>query len=143
MKMSVLLRTKTFWVLVIILGVAFLYPFESTIVPSRNVLVLTDSGRPIQDVSVRQIWQHYSLETSSHEEELRSGPNGRVTFPRRTIRASLARRMAYPLWILLTQGVHASFGVHTDMFPVGGMAQKQIGQEVVQVQPGDVVFRVR
>lgn len=141
-EMRILVRSTTFWI-VIILGVTVLYPFQSTIVPAQNVLVVTEDWRPIEDASVRQIWQHYSLESRSHEEDLRTGPDGRLTFPRRTIRASLLRRMAYPIRILLAQGVHASFGVHTDMFLVAGVAQNRIGQGVVEAKTGDVVFRIR
>lgn len=131
-----------FWI-VIIVGVALLYPFKSTIVPSQNVLVITEDGRPVQNASVRQIWQHYSLESRSHEEDLRTGSNGRVTFPQRTVRASLLRRMVYPIWILLKDGIHASFGVRTDMFPLPDAAEKPVATEPVKAQPGDVVFRVR
>lgn len=136
------LRRKKIWI-VIILGVASLYPFESTVMPSQNVLVVTEDWKPIQDAAVRQTWQNYSLEFNSHEEDLRTGPNGRVTFPRRTIRASLVRRMAHPIWNLLTQGVHASFGNHTDMFPVGGVSQGRVGQGTAKAHTGDVVFRLR
>ena len=136
------LRGKKLWI-VIILGVASLYPFESTIMPSQNVLVVTEDWRPIQDVAVRQIWQNYSLESRSHEEDLRTGPNGRVTFPRRTIRASLVRRMAHPIWNLLTQGVHASFGVHTDMFSLPDTSKKPVGNKTVEARPGDIVLRLR
>lgn len=141
-KMTAVLRTKRLWI-VIIVGIAFLYPFKSTVVSSQNVLVITDEGKPIQNALVRQIWQHYSLESRSHEEDLRTGPNGRVTFPERTIRASLARRVVYPIWILAKDGVHASFGVRTDMFPLRDVAEKRVTTQSVEAQPGDVVFRVR
>ena len=111
--------------------------------PSQNVLVITEDGRPVQNASVRQLWQHYSLESRSHEEALRTGLNGRVTFPERTIRASVVRRLVYPIWVLLRSGIHASFGVRTDMFPVPDVAEKSVATETVRAQPGDVVFRVK
>jgi len=140
--MTAILRTTRLWI-VIIVGLTFLYPFKSTVVSSQNVLVITDDGTPIQNALVRQIWQHYSLESRSHEEDLKTGPNGRVTFPERTIRASLVRRVVYPIWILFKDGVHASFGVRTDMFPVRDVAEKRVATQMAEAQPGDVVFRVK
>ena len=136
------LRRKAFWI-VVILGLALLYPFESTVVPSQNVLVVTEDWRPIQNATVRQIWKHYSFESRGHEQDLRTNDDGRVTFPRRTIRADILRRTLHPLWNILTQGVHASFGVHTDMFTVGDLTQNQLGKEAVKAQEGDIVFRLR
>ena len=140
--MNSVLRTKRLWI-VIIVGIAFLYPFKSTVVSSQNVLVITDDGTPIQNALVRQIWQHYSLEYRGHEEDLKTGANGRVTFPERTIRASLVTRVAYPIWILFNTGIHASFGVRTDMFQVRDAAETRVVTQIAEAQPGDVVFRVR
>ncbi len=96
-----------------------LYPFQTTVVPARQVVVVTEDVRPLSDVLVRQSWQHYSLERYGHEEDLRTDEGGRATFPTRRIRANLLWRMFRPLTNFLTQGVHASFGIHTDMFPLG------------------------
>src|SRR5260370_21572678 len=136
------LRRKTFW-LVIVLGISFLYPLENTIVRAQNVRVVTEEWRPIQGCSVRQSWQDYSLESRGHEQDLTTDPNGRVTFPRRTIRASLARRLLHPVWNVLSQGVHASFGVHTNIVPGGEVTEKPVGYKAVEARPGDVVFRLR
>lgn len=135
------IRRRIFWIL-IILGLATLYPFESTIVPSQNVLVVTDDWRPVQGAGVRQIWQNYSLESQGHEEDLSTDENGRITFPRRTIRASISRRVLHPIWNILRQGVHASFGIHIDMFPLGDVTQKRFGKETVKAQTGDIVFHL-
>lgn len=137
-----IIRKKKLWIL-ILLGVPFLYPFESTIVPSQNVLVVTEDWKPIQGAGVRQIWQDYSLEFTGHEQVLTTDLNGRVTFFRRTIRASLLRRMVQPILNLVGQGVHSSFGVHTDMSPLGDVTAKPIGDKRVEALPGDVVFRLR
>jgi hypothetical protein len=88
---------------------------------------------------VRQIWQDYSLESSGHEEDLPTDLHGRVTFPARTIRAPLIWRLLGPLASIVGQGVHASFGVHTHMFPLVNK-DEQVMPEVVQRQPGDIWF---
>ena len=137
-----LVKKKASWAFLLIAGVALLYPFDSIVSPAREVLVVTEDQHPVQGVVVRQIWQNYSIESQGHEEDLRTDESGRVSFPKRTVKASLARRILHPIWNVVTQGVHASFGVHTDMFPLGDVIGKQVGQSKVEVYPGDVVFRL-
>ena len=42
--MTVLSRTKRLWIAIIV-AIVFLYPINSTVVPSQNVLVITEDGR--------------------------------------------------------------------------------------------------
>jgi len=137
------LKRKAIWAFLLVVGVVLLYPFESTVVPSKNVLVVTKDWRPIQGAAVRQIWQNYSLESVGDQQDLRTDENGRVTFPRRTIRASVLKRIMHPIWNILRQGVHASFGVQTDMFSLPDTSEKPIGNKTVEARPGDVVLRLR
>lgn len=78
-------------VALLLLLLLLLYPFETTIVPEWNLKVVDDDGAAVGDINVTEHWQHYLLETSSHEETRRAGTNG-VTFPPRAIRASLLGR---------------------------------------------------
>ena len=128
-------------VILVLLSILLLYPFKKTLVPEQHVLVVTKDMHPITNILVRQIWQDYSLETRGHEEDLPTDVNGRVTFPTRTISAPLLMRIFGPLRSVLGQGVHASFGLHTDMFPLGDSGAKA-STEVVQPQPGDIVYRL-
>jgi hypothetical protein len=91
---------------------------------------------------VRQIWQHYSLEARGHEQDLNTDEDGRVVFPVRTIRASVLKRTLHPFCNFLTQGVHASFGVHTDTFTVNGLNERRIGDKKVEARREDVVFHL-
>jgi hypothetical protein len=118
-----------------------LYPFQTTVVPEQHVLVVNEDMRPIKGALVRQIWKHYSLERRGHEEDLRTDDGGRLTFARRTIRANLLWRMLGPVVSILTQGVHASFGVHTDMLSLG--EGTETGRDPVAPRPGDIVYRLR
>jgi hypothetical protein len=138
---SILKRMR--FLILLLLGIVFLFPFENTVVPSKNVLVVTEDWRPIQGTLVRQSWQNYSLESEGHEQDLKTDDGGRVTFPRRTMRASVLRRIMHPIWNILRQGIHASFGVHTDMFPLGEVTEKPIGNKTVEAHPGDLVLRLR
>jgi len=119
--------------------VLVLYPFKKTLVPAQEVLVTTKDMHPIGHALVRQIWRDYSLEFDGHEEDLPTDIHGRVTFPTRTIRACLLWRLIGPLTSIAGQGVHASFGVHTVMFPLANK-DAQISTEVVQRQPGEIWY---
>jgi len=68
------------------------YPFQTTIVPEWSLKVVDEEGAPVRAVNVTEHWQHFLLEASSHEEMRRVQDNGAVSFPERTIRASLVRR---------------------------------------------------
>ena len=134
--------SKRKWLVVaLVLLSLLLYPFQTTVVPERNVLVVNQDMRPIKGVLVRQIWQHYSLERRGDEEDLLTDVGGRVTFANRTIRSNLVRRVLGPVVNILTQGVHASFGVRTDMQVLGDGTE--IGARPVSPNPDDVVYKLR
>ena len=134
--------SKRKWVIVILasLAILVLYPFKITVVPEKRVLVITNDMHPVRDALVRQSWQNYSLEREGHEEDLPTDAHGRVTFPTRTIRASLVWRLLGPLASITGQAVHASFGVHTDMFPLPNTGT-EVSSEIARPQPGEIVFR--
>ena len=125
----------------LVLLVVLLYPFQITVVLEQHVLVVNQDMRPIKGVLIRQIWQHYSLERRGHEEDLLTDVGGRVTFAKRTIRSNLVWRVLGPVVGILTQGVHASFGVHTHMLALG--EGTEIGAHPVSPNPDDVVYQLR
>src|SRR6185503_5204200 len=128
---ELLMFSKRKWLIaVVVVGTVFLFPFKTTVVPETHVLVVTNDMHPIKDALVRQSWQNYSLEREGHEEDLPTDAHGRVTFPRRTLRTPLIWRALGPLASVAGQGVHASFGVYTDMFPVPSSAGTIVYTEV-------------
>lgn len=68
------------------------YPFQTTIVPEWSLKVVDEEGVAVRDVNVTEHWQHFLLESLSHEEQRLVQENGAVSFPARTIRASLVSR---------------------------------------------------
>jgi hypothetical protein len=133
---------KRKWVIVfIVMVLLLLYPIKTTVVPEQHVLFVTDDMHPIRGALIRQSWQNYLLEREGHEEDLPTDAHGRVTFPIRTMRAPLVLRALGPLASVAGQGVHASFCVHTDMFPVPSSGGTIVYAEVAQPQPGEHVFR--
>jgi hypothetical protein len=138
---NTILSKRWLWVL-LVLGVLSFYPFESTVVPTKSVLVTAESGKPIEGAKVRQSWKNYSLETDGHEEDLFTDKNGRVSFPRRTLRASIWRRLYRPVANIFGQGVHASFGVQSEVLELGG-GTENTATGIAERQPGDILFRRR
>jgi hypothetical protein len=136
------MSSKRKWTIVLIMvAVLILYPFQMTVVPEQRVLFVTNDMHPIKGALIRQSWQNYSLEHGGHEEDLATDAHWRVTFPRRTMRAPLIWLALGPLASVAGQGVHASFGVHTDMFPVPSSGGTIVYAEVAQPQPGEHLFR--
>jgi hypothetical protein len=78
--------------LLLLLAVLLLFPFKTTIVPTWTLRVMDESATPVPGINVTEHWQHYLLENSGHEDLRQVGADGRVSFPERTIRASLLRR---------------------------------------------------
>src|SRR6266545_5246643 len=70
----------------------FLYPFQTTIVPQWSLRVVDDTGIAVRDIKVTEHWQHYLLESEGHDDIKTTVEDGHVSFPERTIRASLLRR---------------------------------------------------
>ena len=80
-----------------VLGVIALYPWKTTVVPEWRVRIIDQGGSPLSNTAVRESWQHYSIESRHHEEDLLTDREGYVTFPKRTIRAPLAVRIIRPM----------------------------------------------
>ena len=131
-------RSKRLIVVAAIIGV-MLFPFPKTLVPAQQVLVTTKNMHPISGALVRQIWRDYSLEFDGHEEDLATNAQGRVIFPPRKIMAPLIWRLVGPLTSIAGQGVHASFGVHIDMFPLSNK-DARVMPEVVQRQTNEIWY---
>ena len=63
-------------------------PFNLTIAPKREFIVVTTGNEPIEGALARQIWYQYSLGYRK-EEDLRSDSIGKVLFPKRVVRTTL------------------------------------------------------
>jgi hypothetical protein len=127
--------------ILLVLGTILIYPFETTVAPPKDVLVVTHDGTPIFEARVRQSWQNYSVESEGHEEELITDSEGRIRFPRRTVRASLLWRVIRPVANVLGQGVHASFGIQTDIYLLGDLSAEPMNGKKVEPRPGEIVFK--
>ena len=82
--------------LIIILLVAAavgLYPWQSMVVPEWKVRIVDQKGVPLANTGVREVWQDYSSETRSHQQDLVTDNDGYVSFPKRTIRSPFVLRI--------------------------------------------------
>ena len=114
---------KKLWLPILaVLLLVLLYPFETMIVPQWRVQVVDKAGTPLPRVTVTEHWSHSSLESKGHEAEATTDEGGYVTFPVRTIRASLFARAIGPVQNVLKTGVHASFGPDADLTVPGDIA---------------------
>jgi hypothetical protein len=103
--------------LAMLLALVLLYPFESTVVPEWTVRVVDQRGNPVRGKFVRESWAHYSLELdpTRYGTDRWSDDNGYVSFPKGTIRASLARRAIFPVLTSVYSLAHGSRGIRVDV----------------------------
>lgn len=113
-------------ILVCIVGAFF--PLETEIVPAWRLRVVDENGRAVAGQEARQSWIDHALDTTGwHEQARTTDADGYVTFPRRTVRASLLRRVAMPVINLLTHGgvgVAASVRVYNNTGDAASVAYK-------------------
>jgi hypothetical protein len=103
----------------LLLIISFLVPYPTTVVPEWKIRVIDQDGRPFVGEEVREIWQHYSLESEGHEEERLTDEKGYVVFPERRIWSPL-------LWRIFSTGIaaaltlaHGSMGVSAWVMVIG------------------------
>ena len=99
------------YALLLLLAVTLLVPYPTTVVPEWRVRVVDRRGDPMAREPVREIWQHYSLESASHEEELLTDANGYVVFPERKIWMPLLPRVLFTSCAAASILAHGSMGV--------------------------------
>lgn len=94
-------------------------PFPQTIAPDWTVTTLDATRKPLTGITVREVWQQYSVENSSHEEDRLTDSSGKVHFPRRTYWTSIASRFLGCAREVSALGVHASCGAHSYLVAFG------------------------
>jgi hypothetical protein len=128
---------KRVWLPILtVLLIALVYPFETTIVPQWRAQVVDKAGTSLRGATVTEHWRHSSLESSGHEAAATTDEAGYVTFPARTIRASLLWRVIGPVSNVLKTGVHAGFGPSADLTVPGDIANYSPGKPL----PEQIVF---
>ncbi len=136
------LRTRIILAAALVALIILIYPFQTTVVPEWNLSIRDDDGRPIGFVNVTEHWQHYLLESYGHEEIKQTDEQGRVVFPARLMRASLARRGITTISNLWRDGRSARLGPYASIV-IWGSAGHEMGITVYRqgtVPPSEIVI---
>jgi len=96
-----------------------LFPFKQTIAPEWTIYALGADRHPLANITVREVWQQYSLENEGHEEDRLTDSSGRVQFPRRNLRSSISQRLIGCFKQVMMTGVHASCGAKSYLVAFG------------------------
>jgi hypothetical protein len=127
------IRPKLAYATAAVLLLVAVLPVPGLVAPDWTVTTLDASHRPLSGMTVREVWQQYSLESISHEEDHVTDSKGQVHFPRRQLRSSVAGRFLGCLGQLLSTGAEASCGAHSHLVAFGigvdTMDWKDAGQE--------------
>ena len=129
-------------------AVILLYPAKTVVVPAWKIRVVDESGRPLPNEFVRQVWKHYSLELGAddHSDDKWTDAEGYVSFPERTVRANLLQRILVPVRNMVALGPHASYGISAYVMVWGGHLlpatadydpDKPLPQEIVLPRQGN------
>lgn len=86
-----------------------------TIVPRWRLRVIDDAGTFVRDIKVTEHWQHYLVESEGHEELRQTDESGRVDFPERIVRASIASRLLGKLSRFKSMGTPAKSGPYASI----------------------------
>jgi hypothetical protein len=112
-------RTTIVYLAVALVFVIIFLPVPQIVAPDWTVKILDASHRPLPGVTVREVWQHYSVEDSSHEEDRLTDNQGKVHFPLRRRWVSIAVRLLGCSRQIIGAGVHASCGAHSFLVAFG------------------------
>jgi len=104
----------------IIVPIFFFPLFERTVVPSWRFQVVDETGHPMANVPVRQIWRYYSVEDNDHEEDSITDDNGFAEFPKRTIKISNFKIIKGVISKFLKYSIHASYGPSSYIIVLAG-----------------------
>ncbi len=112
-------NSKSVRVIAVSVLVALFIPIPQTIAPDWTVTTLDATHRPLKGITVREVWQQYSLENTSHEEDRLSDDKGEARFPRRQRWTSVGARFFGCAWQILSGGVHGSCGPRSYLVAFG------------------------
>jgi hypothetical protein len=97
----------------------WLFPVSPLAAPEWEVTVVDEQGRPVEDITVRETWQNYSVEATGHEMDRQTDASGHATFPAHKTEHSPLSQVAGTLSALIHFNVHASYGPHASVFAFG------------------------
>lgn len=118
-------------VILVLVAVVAVYPFETTAVPEWRIRVVDETGNPFAGARVVQQWDHYSLGKGGGEEKW-ANEDGQVVFPKRTVRSGLLYRVLRTSWAGLMKLAHGSTGVRATVWAT----TPKVSSDSVEYQEG-------
>jgi hypothetical protein len=105
---------------------ALLYPENLTIVPAYHVKLVNQSGEPMANTFVSELWQQTAAQRAESLQQVLTNAQGEVDLPQRTVRASLVERMLGCLRNVSRQGFNDACG---NRFYIGAAGDlKEVGR---------------
>lgn len=98
-------------------AVLLAYPFDTTVVPEWKIRIVDATSKPVPNVTVREQWRNHSVEFHGHNDDRTTDSDGYVSFPRRTVRASLIFRGIG--WAVAHLNVHGESGPKASALVLG------------------------
>jgi hypothetical protein len=102
-----------------VVAAILLFPVKRTVAPEWTIYTLDADRHPLANITVREVWQQYSLENAGHEEDRLTDSSGRVQFPRRSLRSSIGQQLVGCFEQVMKTGVHTSCGAHSYLVAFG------------------------
>jgi len=96
-----------------------LFPRSYQVCPDWEVTVVDVAGAPVSGMTVRRSCQDYSVEARNHEDDAITDERGKASFKGRYLQWPFLVRWAGNLLNVASQGVHASFGRHANVWAFG------------------------
>lgn len=93
--------------ILVLLLLTLVYPFPITIVPAWDLKIVDETRAPVAAINVTEHWRHYLFESYGQEDVRQTAADGRVSFPARTMRASLLGRAWARIKRIAGHGGHA------------------------------------
>jgi hypothetical protein len=76
-------------------------PWETVVVQEWKIQILDESGHPIKNVPLREMWSDPAVESFDHTVDLTTDADGFVVFPRRMVKANTLWRIARKAFIAI------------------------------------------
>jgi hypothetical protein len=103
-----------------------LYPQKLTIVPAYHVRLVDQSGEPLANTFVSELWQQTAAQRIENLQQIMTNSQGEVDLPQRTVRASLVERVLGCLRNASRQGFSDACG---NRFYIGAAGDlKEVGR---------------
>jgi len=111
----------------LIVTVGFI-PYETIVIPPWKLRVTDENATPYSHKQVQQTWKHYTLEVDAADnlEDRWTDVEGYVSFPQRTICASLIVRCVMTLVNGFKRVAHGSLGISGSVAATGPQGYKRL-----------------